>query len=641
MGDHTPDPDPSRILQHLLREQAALVVERWERRLRADPRLPEARRAAAPVLREDGVALLARIADRLGRLADGRAGGLDDGDAVGAAPDWDGCSGEDLPAALGELSHLRAALLELCAAEGIRMEGEAAVLVHAALDGAMTTLAVAHAHRAVASGALERERLDLTLRLLPVGVFIADAGGRMLNINDAARRLWGPETPFAGSVAEYAVYRGYRPGSTEPIAAEDWTLSRALRGEAPVDEEVDMISSDGERRTILNSALALRDGEGNITGGVAVNVDITDRKRTELRLAAILEGALDAIVLIDASGRILEVNPAAERTFGYPRAEALGRELADLVIEPGLREAHRRGLRRYLATGQSKIVGRRVEMRAMRADGALIDTELSVIPLPTVGPRVLAGFVRDITDRRQAERERAREAEFRERFLGILGHDLRTPLSAVTFAAHSLLRQAAPGDAWTPGLTRIVRSADRMARMIRDLLDFTRARQGGGIPVTPAPGDLEAICRHVLEEIQLTHPGRAVAVRCSGGASGRWDPDRIAQVVQNLVVNAFDYSPPDTPVRVAVEGAGDRVTLAVTNEGPPIPPEVLVDLFNPFHGGAHAAEGRASEGLGLGLYIAHQIVIAHRGCIEVESDAERGTTFRVDLPRSLAQVEAA
>ena len=629
MGECAPDPEPARLLFELLQGRRGLLLERWERRLQGEPHP-----SAPPALRLDVTALLDRIA---ARLAGERGRAPEDAGELWGPTGEEAPAAQDLPAMLAQLAHLRAALLEGCAAEGVPLAGEAAVLVHGALDEAMATVAGAVVRRAIAVGKLERERLDLTLRLLPVGVFICDAAGRMLAINDAVRGIWGPEVPLAQSAAKYDVYRGYHPGSDEPIAPEEWALSRALRGEAPRDDEFEMINPSGERRTILNSALALRSPEGVITGGIAVNVDITDRKRTELRLAAILAGALDAIVLIDASGRVLECNPAAERTFGYTREEVLGRELADLIIEPGLRDAHRRGLLRYLATGESRIVGRRVELRAMRADGSLFDAELSVIRLPTGGSPAFAGFIRDITDRKQAERERAREAEFRERFLGILGHDLRTPLSVISVSAHGLLGQAAPGGPVAEGLQRIVRGADRMARMIRDLLDFTRARQGGGIPVTVEASDLRAICQQVLEEVALTHPGRSLALHSRGATGGRWDPDRISQVVQNLLNNAVDYSPADTRVELSVDGTGDRVLLAVTNAGPPIPPELLADLFNPFRRGGHAADSHASEGLGLGLFIAHAIVGAHHGQIRVESDEAHGTTFRVELPRSPTQ----
>src|SRR5262249_19112677 len=161
--------------------------------------------------------------------------------------------------------------------------------------------------------------------------------------------------------------------------------------------------------------------------------------------------------------------------------------------------------------------------------------------------------------------------------------------------AHALRRRATPGGADAETLERVVRNADRMERMIRDLLDFTRARRGGGIPVTPKPGDLSAICRHVIEDVALTHPSRAVALREGGATGGRWDPDRVTQAIQNLVVNACDHSPPDASVEVAAFGAGEHVVVEVRNEGPPIPEELLSDLFNPFRRGARPREGGASE----------------------------------------------
>lgn len=351
-------------------------------------------------------------------------------------------------------------------------------------------------------------------------------------------------------------------------------------------------------------------------------------------LAAILEGALDAIVLIDAGGLITHFNAAAERTFGYARSEAVGRELAVLLIEPGLREAHRRGLQRYLATGESRILDQRIEVRAQRADGTLFDAELTVIRLPEGCAAHFAGFVRDISDRKRAARELARDAEFRERFIGILGHDLRTPLGVVDLTARSLIERGDVDHAGIRSLRRIVRSAERMERMIHDLLDFARIRQGAGIPVTREPADLAVICRHVVEEIELTHEGRIVQLRPRGRVDGEWDSDRMTQVIQNLVVNALDYSPPGTPVEVAIDDAGERVVVAVKNEGPPIPPETMAQIFNPYRRGEQAV---ASRGLGLGLYIAHEIVRAHEGRLDVESDEARGTTFFVELPRRVAR----
>jgi signal transduction histidine kinase len=226
------------------------------------------------------------------------------------------------------------------------------------------------------------------------------------------------------------------------------------------------------------------------------------------------------------------------------------------------------------------------------------------------------------------------EARFRERFIGIVGHDLRSPLGAITFAAAVLLQQDECSDAQSRVVRRIARSADRMARMIRDLLDFTRSREGGGMPLTRRPTDLRAVCRQVVEEAELANPRREVHFTAQGDVSGVWDADRLAQVASNLLGNALGHGPTDGLVhlRLRDRGAGS-VLLEVHNDGPPIPPDLLPALFDPFRRSARADVGTA-DGLGLGLFIVHQIVAAHGGTIRVTSDAVQGTTFSVELPRS-------
>lgn len=135
-------------------------------------------------------------------------------------------------------------------------------------------------------------------------------------------------------------------------------------------------------------------------------------KRSEARKAAILDSALDCIMTIDHQGRITEFNPAAERTFGYTRAEVLGRSLADVVVPPADRAAHRQGLARYLATGEARVLGRRIEMTAIRADGAEFPVELAITPIPLAGPPSFTGYLRDITERKAAEEELRRTAAF-------------------------------------------------------------------------------------------------------------------------------------------------------------------------------------------------------------------------------------
>jgi signal transduction histidine kinase len=241
----------------------------------------------------------------------------------------------------------------------------------------------------------------------------------------------------------------------------------------------------------------------------------------------------------------------------------------------------------------------------------------------------------DITENKRAERLLRERADFEKQLIGIVSHDLRNPLSAILLGATSLLRRDELDERTITVAARMRSSAERAARMVRDLLDFTQARLGGGIPVEPKPANLHEVAREVLEEVEATHPGRELRVQSEGDGRGEWDPDRLAQVVQNLVTNALTYSPAKTPVQVATRGEEGAVTLSVHNQGTPIPPERLSQLFEPFHRGEETVD-RTSRNVGLGLYIVKQLVAAHGGSIRAHSSEAEGTTFVVRLPRRRA-----
>jgi signal transduction histidine kinase len=169
--------------------------------------------------------------------------------------------------------------------------------------------------------------------------------------------------------------------------------------------------------------------------------------------------------------------------------------------------------------------------------------------------------------------------------------------------------------------------------MIRDLLDFTQARQGGGIPQRRRAADLHELVHVVVDEVQPSHAERTIQVEQSGVGTGEWDPDRLAQVITNLLGNALQYSAPGTGVRVVTRGEGDTVTLEVYNQGEPIAPEVLPRIFEPLERGPHAQAVRQGRSIGLGLYIVRHIVEAHGGAVSARSTAEEGTCFMVRLPR--------
>jgi signal transduction histidine kinase len=225
------------------------------------------------------------------------------------------------------------------------------------------------------------------------------------------------------------------------------------------------------------------------------------------------------------------------------------------------------------------------------------------------------------------------QAAFRERFIGILGHDLRDPLQSINLVTARLgLDLTAEPQRKLVG--RIAAISNRMGRMIADLLDVTRARLGGAIPIAPKEADLGAVARQTIDEMADARAHRTIELETHGDLRGVWDPDRMAQVLSNLLSNALDYSPPDTLVRVVLRGELAHVLVTVNNQGPTVATEVMAQLFDPFVQGSQGGRVARGQGLGLGLFIAQQIVVAHKGSIDVASTQEEGTTFTVRVPRS-------
>lgn len=229
-----------------------------------------------------------------------------------------------------------------------------------------------------------------------------------------------------------------------------------------------------------------------------------------------------------------------------------------------------------------------------------------------------------------SERELREVAGFRERLIGIVGHDLRNPLSAIWVAVDLLCSGTISSSESEKLLHRVRTSTRRMGTMIEQLLDFTRAHVGGGLPVELKPTDLGEVCRRIVDELELGHAAENRFVcEFEGDLHGTWDPERMAQLISNLGGNAIAHGLADAPVHVRARADGEFVVLEIANLGTPIPSELLPVLFDPF---SRARPKEKSVGLGLGLYISREIVVAHGGTIAVTSNAD-ATTFAVRLPR--------
>ncbi len=369
--------------------------------------------------------------------------------------------------------------------------------------------------------------------------------------------------------------------------------------------------------------------EGNIAAARAREAArLAERERG--KLAALVEQSSEFIGMADLEGHVLYVNDAGRRLVGLSADAVPGLPVFDFFPESDRAFVRERILPTVHAQGRWEG-----EFRFRHfGTGATLPIHYSVFVLTdaqTGEPVGLASVSRDISERKRQEQEAAGRSEIEQQLIGIVSHDLRNPINAILLSAQALLRRDDLGERATKNATRIISSADRAIRLIRDLLDFTQARLGGGIPISRAPMNFHDTIGQTLEEVQMAFPDRHIDFERVGEGRGRWDEARLHQVAQNLVINALRYSPPETPVRVRSRAQGVGCVLEVHNDGPPIPAELLPRLFQALQRGVRGPD-IAARSVGLGLFIVQHVVRAHGGRVDVHSSEGSGTTFTVWLP---------
>lgn len=276
------------------------------------------------------------------------------------------------------------------------------------------------------------------------------------------------------------------------------------------------------------------------------------------------------------------------------------------------------------------------EYRALRAIVARLWEDAD--PGPSAANRRELTRFHEMVDEALAEcvsRYMAQLGHYRDQFLGVLGHDLRNPLAAISMSATMLSRSKELSEKHAGAARRIVSASERMSRLVSDLLDLTRTRLGEGIPLVKRPSNLGNVCRQVVDEMAVAHPGRQIFLRCTDSdLSGTWDSDRLAQIITNLVANAFQHGDGLRPVTIRATSTASNGILTVHNYGKAIPPSSLKTIFDPM---VRSSDGRDDAGpagnLGLGLFIVRELVTAHDGRVLVTSNGPGGTTFTVLLPR--------
>jgi PAS domain S-box-containing protein len=343
-------------------------------------------------------------------------------------------------------------------------------------------------------------------------------------------------------------------------------------------------------------------------------------------------------VMIWRSGRDAKCNYFNDRWLAFT-GRSMGQELGDGWTEGVHPDDLDRSVAHYLDHFRRREPFE-MEYRLRRNDG--VHRWIFDRGVPFTGEAgTFAGFVGscvDVDDRRRAQAERERQdqeqialaRQFSQWVLSIVSHDILNPLAAIDGSARTLAVRANSDPPLRNIAERITRNANRIMHIVRDLRDFSHDRYGHGIPIVLAPADMQGICRDVVDEVVSSATDRNITVECTGDASGTWDGHRMAQAVSNLLGNAVQHSPAGTPVRVNVRGERDQVFVEVHNEGA-ISGDRMTTLFEAF--GSSTKRAGHHKGLGLGLFIARAIARVHHGNIEVDSAPERGTTFRVALPR--------
>jgi two-component system sensor kinase FixL len=371
-------------------------------------------------------------------------------------------------------------------------------------------------------------------------------------------------------------------------------------------------------------------GERKFTGMLR---DLTKRARldeqlqaSEARWRAIIDSAVDGIIVIDAHGRIESFNPAAERLFGHREADVLGRNVSVLMPSPH-REEHDTYLSRYLATGRAKIIGIGREVTGLRKDGTTFPLHLSVGQLTIAGARKFTGIVHDLSARVRMEEEMREQAALARlgEMAAVIAHEVKNPLAGIRGAIQIFGSRMAQDTASAPIVKEIISRIDSLDQMIKDLLLFAR-------PPKPrrAPTDVVPLVTITASLLTRDPSLRDVEVEVDGSAPPvPADAEMLKIVFQNLLINSAHAMKGRGRIRVAVTAVDTSCQIAFIDAGPGIPPEVREKIFTPFF-------TTKSRGSGLGLPTAKRLIEAHNGQIAVDCPPGGGTTVVVRLPMEAA-----
>jgi two-component system sensor kinase FixL len=482
------------------------------------------------------------------------------------------------------------------------------------------------AQRAAALLATARaERLDTIINTTVDGIIVIGTGGKIESFNRGAERLFGySESEVLGRNVNMLMPEPYHAEHDRYLQSYQHTREATIIGTG---REVSGRRRDGSVFPLHLSVGEMTIGrEQKFTGMLH---DLSRRKELENQLRAsegrwraIVESAVDGIIVIDSHGRIEAFNPAAERLFGYTERDVIGQNV-DMLMPSPYREEHDHYLSRYMATGRAKIIGVGREVTGRRQDGTTFPLHLSVGQISIAGESKFTGIVHDLSARVRVEeqlREQAALARLGE-MAAVIAHEVKNPLAGIRGAMQVMGRRMTAGSMDQEMTHEIVKRIDSLDAMMKDMLVFARPPKPKRLPIDIAP--LVAVTAHLLREDAAM---RDVDVRIEGSAppvSG--DAEMLKMVFQNLLVNGIHAMGGHGTLRVEIAAADGACQISVIDTGPGIAPEIRAKVFTPFF-------TTKSRGTGLGLPTAKRFIEAHDGCISIDCPPQGGTVITITLP---------